>query len=142
MAATRSSKIPLLPIGEVAARAGVRPSALRFYEEEGILAPAGREGGKRRYAPAVVDQVRFIRLCQQLGFNLAEIRELLTPPRGVSAKRRWRQLVETKMKELDDAVAHAHAARKVLAESRECDCVTLETCRYLNDALTDATAAS
>ncbi|HEY3765682.1 MAG TPA: MerR family transcriptional regulator, partial [Gaiellales bacterium] len=67
----------LLSIGEVAARAGVRTSALRYYEDEGLLAPVARVGGRRRYTAAAIERLTLIRFCQGLGFSLAEIRTIL-----------------------------------------------------------------
>ncbi len=73
----------MLTIGQLAHRVGLRPSALRYYEAEGLLQPAGRtEAGYRLYTPADVDTVRLIRRAQRLGFSLADIRALLTAWRG------------------------------------------------------------
>lgn len=117
-----------ISIGQLASEVGVRASALRFYEDEGILTPLGREGGKRRYDTAAVDRVRFVRFCQALGFSLAEIRRLLTEPTDRAAKGRWRELVDQKVEALDLAVARAAAVREILTASRDCDCITLEQC--------------
>jgi len=68
---------PLLAIGEVAARTGVSVSALRHYHELGLIEPALRIGGKRRFEAQVVGRVNFIRRAQRFGFNLAEIGEIL-----------------------------------------------------------------
>jgi MerR family transcriptional regulator, redox-sensitive transcriptional activator SoxR len=118
----------LLTIGEVAARAGIRASALRYYEEEGLLEPAARVGGQRRYTLAALDKLTVIRFCQALGFSLAEVRELLTPPRGSAQKERWRGLVDAKVEELDAVLKRTRAMRKILRVSRDCDCVDLEEC--------------
>jgi MerR family transcriptional regulator, redox-sensitive transcriptional activator SoxR len=117
-----------LSIGELAHEVGVNASALRFYETEGILTPAGRDGGRRWYEPEAVERVRFIRFCQQLGFSLADVRGLLAEPTDKAAKRRWRKLIDAKMRELDVALAKAAVVREVLAHSRNCDCVSLEKC--------------
>jgi DNA-binding transcriptional MerR regulator len=114
----------VLSIGELAADVGVRTSALRFYEDSGLLTPTARAGGKRRYDENAVERVRFIRFCQQLGFTLAEIRGLLAEP----SKPRWRKLVDAKLAELELAVAKAAVVREVLEQSRDCDCITLERC--------------
>lgn len=69
----------MLTIGQLARRVGLRPSALRYYEAEGLLTPSGRtESDYRLYAPETVDTVRLIQRAQRLGFSLAEIRALLT----------------------------------------------------------------
>jgi MerR family redox-sensitive transcriptional activator SoxR len=133
--ATEAAPTPLLSIGDLAARVGVRASALRFYEEERILTPAKREGGKRRYDASAVERVRFVRFCQQLGFSLSDVRRLLTEPTDAAAKRRWRGLVDAKMRELDLAVAKAAAVREVLGHSRDCNCISLEQCTLIADVV-------
>lgn len=73
----------MLTIGELARQVGLRPSALRYYEAEGLLSPSGRtEAGYRLYDPANVATVRLIQRAQRLGFSLAEIRTLLAAWRG------------------------------------------------------------
>jgi DNA-binding transcriptional MerR regulator len=73
----------MLTIGQLAKRAGLRPSALRYYEAEGLLEPAGRtEAGYRLYDATSVNTARLIRRAQRLGFSLAEIRALLAAWRG------------------------------------------------------------
>ena len=118
----------LLTIGEVAEAAGVRTSALRFYEDAGLLPPTARVGGQRRYDESAVGRLTVIRFCQQLGFSLREIRALLTPPRGKRQKQRWRDLVDHKLQELDGVVARVETMRTILELSRDCDCVDLEEC--------------
>jgi MerR family transcriptional regulator, redox-sensitive transcriptional activator SoxR len=118
----------LLTIGEVATRVGLRTSALRYYEETGLIEPAVRVGGQRRYDPSVLEILTVIRFCQSLGFTLAEARELLRVPRGKAQKERWRELVDAKVRELDDASKRIRAMRRVLGASRDCDCVDLEQC--------------
>ncbi len=66
-----------LTIGEVAERAGLRTSALRYYEEAGLLEPTTRVSGQRRYDESALERLTVIQFCQQLGFTLAEIRLLL-----------------------------------------------------------------
>ena len=120
-----------MSIGEVARRVGVRTSALRFYEDEGLLPPAQRVGGKRRYEQGAVARLLMIRFCQQLGFTLAEIRELATPKRGRNGKQEWRDLVDRKLTEVDRAIEQALAVKLLLEESRECDCVSPESCGFV-----------
>jgi MerR family redox-sensitive transcriptional activator SoxR len=121
----------LLTIGDLAARAGVRTSTLRYYEDEGLLVPAGRVGGQRRYDAGAVEVLTVIRFCRALGFSLDEIRTLLTVPRGERKKTRWRGLVDEKLAETDAAIARAEAMKALLQVSRDCDCVDLEQCAAL-----------
>ena len=118
----------LLTIGELAARVGLRPSALRYYEARGLLEPAARVSGQRRYAEAAADTVTVIQFCRSLGFALSEVQELLQEPRGVAQRKRWRGLVDAKVTELDAAGRRIRAMKRILAASRDCDCVDLEQC--------------
>lgn len=117
-----------LSIGEVAERAGLRPSALRYYEQAGLLEPTTRISGQRRYEESALERLAVIQFCQQLGFTLAEIRLLLTEPRGVKQKERWRGFVDAKVDELDEAVARVRAMKEMLLTSRDCDCVDVHEC--------------
>jgi DNA-binding transcriptional MerR regulator len=121
----------LLTIGEVAAQAGLRTSALRYYEQTGLLRPATRVSGQRRYDAAALDRLAVIQFCRRLGFSLSEIRVLLTEPRGNRQKTRWRGLVDEKVGELDATLAAMRAMRKVLITSRDCDCVDVTACAKL-----------
>src|SRR3954451_5183619 len=73
----------LLTIGQVSARAGVAPSALRYYEEQGLIASTRTAGGARRYARSVLRRLAFVRAAQNVGLSLAEVRDALaTLPEG------------------------------------------------------------
>jgi MerR family redox-sensitive transcriptional activator SoxR len=120
-----------LTIGEVAERAGLRTSALRYYEEAALLEPATRIRGQRRYDASALERLTVIQFCQQLGFSLAEIRLLLTEPRGAKQKESWRGFVDAKVNELDETLARVRAMRKVLLTSRDCDCVDVHECAEL-----------
>jgi MerR family transcriptional regulator, redox-sensitive transcriptional activator SoxR len=121
-----------LSIGEVARRTGLRPSALRYYEDVGILPPPRRVNGRRRYDSDVLTQVAVVRMAQEAGFTIEEVRTLLTGfPEGTSASARWRALAHRKLVEVDALIARAQAMRRVLEESLECGCLTLEACAAL-----------
>ncbi len=129
-----------LSIGEVAERVGIRPSAVRYYERRGLLAPMERVGGKRRYGAEAVDLLLLIRFCQQVGFSLSEVRSLLTRPTAKQAKQTWRELVDGKLSQVDALIAQAQAVKEVLQASRGCDCVTLEGCAFVKTAAQPAAA--
>ena len=114
----------MLTIGEVAERVGLRTSALRYYEDEGLLEPAARVGGRRRYEEDAVDRLVVIQFCRRLGFTLAEIRDLLAD----TDKRRWRRFVDAKLEEVEQAIADAQAMRAILLLSRDCDCLDVGEC--------------
>jgi len=118
----------LLPIGEVASRAGLRPSALRFYEEAGLLRPAARVSGRRRYEPSVLGRLAVIRLLRDAGFTIREMRRLLG---GGTARRRWRPLAEAKLQEINARIAEAQETRELIERALACDCETLEGCSTL-----------
>jgi DNA-binding transcriptional MerR regulator len=121
----------LLSIGELASRVGLQPSALRFYEDAGLLVAPERISGQRHYRPEAEQLLLFVRFCQRVGFSLEEIRELLGPGAGKRSKQRWRDLVDTKLAEVDALIRQARAVRGLLKESRECDCIELENCNFL-----------
>jgi MerR family redox-sensitive transcriptional activator SoxR len=121
----------LMTIGELARRGGVRASTLRYYEEEGLLRPTARVGGQRRYDEGAAEALTVIRFCRELGFSLDEIRTLLSEPRTYRKRTQWRGLVDSKLAELDEAIARAQAMQSILRTSRDCDCVDLEQCAAL-----------
>ena len=121
----------MLTIGELAERAGVATSTLRYYETTGLLAPDARVSGHRRYDETAMEKLTVIRFCQELGFTLAEIKALLTEPRGVRQKERWRTFVDEKVAELDATAAQLRAMKKILLASQDCDCVDVHECARL-----------
>ena len=116
----------MLSIGEVAKRAGLRPSALRYYEEVGLLSPSDRVSGRRHYDASVLDRLRVIACAQSAGFTIAEIRELLQGEDG--AQGAWRNLAEQKLRELNALIERAQATRRLLEDSLQCACQSLEEC--------------
>jgi DNA-binding transcriptional MerR regulator len=116
----------LITIGELARRAGRAGSALRYYERVGLLSPASRAGGKRHYAASGAERVALIRLCQDAGFTLREIRELLT----TIGRRRsaWARLAEAKLRELDTRIAQAERARVMVQHALACPHRSVVTC--------------
>jgi MerR family redox-sensitive transcriptional activator SoxR len=121
---------PELTIGEVARQAGLHTSAIRYYEDIGVLPkPARVYGGHRRYSARVFQQLAFIQLAQQAGFSMAEIQTLVsgfdeTAPLGV----RWRTLAEQKLAELDVLISRAQSMKRVLKEGIRCQCLNLDEC--------------
>lgn len=116
----------MLSIGEVAERTGLAASALRYYEESGLIAPAARVSGRRHYHPGVLDRLRVVACARDAGFTIAEVRELLGGTDESPA--RWRALAERKLVEVDAVIEKAQATRRLLEESLRCNCVALEDC--------------
>ncbi len=118
-----------LPIGEIARQAGIRPSALRYYESIGLMPRPNRVNGRRRYDQGTVQMLRVVQLAQQAGFTVAEIQTLLhgfapdTPPAA-----RWQPLARQKLRELDTVIAHAQQMKRVLETGLNCGCLRLEDC--------------
>lgn len=118
-----------LPIGEVARRSGLRASAIRFYEERGLLPRVEREGGRRIYGEEVLDRLAVIELAKRSGFTLAEIRGLLVGlDRGGSAALHWRAAAGPKLAALDRTIAEATRMRALLVALRDCACPGLADC--------------
>ncbi|HWQ13238.1 MAG TPA: MerR family transcriptional regulator [Roseiflexaceae bacterium] len=121
-----------LTIGEVARRAGLRTSALRFYERSGLLPLPARRGGQRRYDAHVLPRVAAIQAAQAAGFTLAEIRTLLDGfPPEVPPGERWRALAARKIAELDELIASAEQMKRRLAAGADCACAGYEVCPLL-----------
>jgi DNA-binding transcriptional MerR regulator len=116
----------VLDIGDVARRAGVRPSTLRYYEDVGLLTSAGRAGGRRQYDEAVLGRLDVIAFAKDAGFTLAEIRDLLSGPGHATAGRH--ALTRRKLDEVNAHIRRAEAMRSLLEASLACHCEALEEC--------------
>lgn len=121
-----------LTIGEVATAAGVNATAIRYWERVGLLPAPRRVGGRRRYDDAVLARLAVIRLAQEVGFSVAEVRALVDgfDEQGVPPER-WRELAERKLAEVEALIARAEGMKRVLAESLRCGCVTLDACELV-----------
>ncbi len=118
-----------LRIGEVAQRAGIATSAIRYYEREGLIPKADRFGNARVYGTDILDRLALIALAKSAGFTIAETRRLL---RGVSRRTppgpRWRAQAQKKLVEVEARVAEAERMRSVLRKMMGCECPTFEDC--------------
>lgn len=119
-----------MQIGELARQTGIAASALRYYEELGLLPAPARESGRRVYGEAALDRIAFIQFARACGFRLDEIAVLLGNGRDkVSA--RWRKLAVAKMAELDALIANAHGMQQYLTQVMACDCIGTDECGRL-----------
>ena len=135
---------PRIAIGEVAERAGMSTSRIRFYESRGLLPEPERSGGKRRYSEEVFRRLEIIDAAQRVGFTLEEIRDLLGS-RDELAHERLRQLALLKLPELEDLIARATSVRRVLKICSRCNCDSIDVCRMFDERvlpLRDHTATS
>lgn len=123
-----------LTIGEAAARLGIATSALRFYEEKGLIVSIRTSGGQRRYARDVLRRVSFIRAGQQVGLPLREIRESLEilPPYRAPTKAEWEQFAEAWRPRLDEQIRTLEGMRDRLTQCIGCGCQTLDSCELFN----------
>ena len=119
-----------LTISEVARQVGVQPSAIRYYEKIGLLPPARRVSGQRRYDSTMLYRLAVVQRARQLGFTLDEIRQLFFDVRNATrASERWQQLSRKKMAELDDLIEGIESVRRLLGKMMQnCRCETLEQC--------------
>lgn len=122
--------MPQLTISQVARQIQLRPSAIRYYEQIGLLPPAQRLGGQRRYDQRVLYRLAIIQRARQLGFTLAEIRNLFFGFRDVTrASERWRTLSQRKLAELEHLMDGIKAVRGLLKRlMTKCQCDTLDQC--------------
>jgi MerR family transcriptional regulator, redox-sensitive transcriptional activator SoxR len=121
--------MPLLTISEVARQIGLRPSAIRYYEQIGILPPAHRINGQRRYDLSVLYRLIVIQRARHTGFTLPEIKQLFYGFRaGTLPSARWQKLKTQKMVELDRMLEHIQAMRELVQQHGICGCRALEEC--------------
>ena len=124
----------VLPIGEVARRSGVAPSALRFYEEVGLIASERTGGGHRTYPRHVLRRIAVIRIAQRLGLTLQEIATALEqlPADRAPTKAQWAAMSRLWRGRLDERISALEALRDDLAGCIGCGCLSLRTCRLYN----------
>ncbi len=123
----------LLTIGELARRTGVTASALRYYEELGLLPAPARVSGQRRYPESAARVVGTILLYSDAGFTLAEQKALMAPRDGTSG---WRQLAQRKLTELDEQIAKVQAAREAIRHGLRCPHEDVTQCPNFNAGIT------
>jgi MerR family redox-sensitive transcriptional activator SoxR len=124
----------LLAIGEVAARSGMAPSALRYYEEQGLISSSRTPGGARRYARSVLRRLAVIRAARNVGLALPEIRaalETLPPGRPPTADD-WARLSQGWRDRLDEQIAALSKLRDGLSSCIGCGCLSLDRCALSN----------
>ncbi len=126
----------LISIGELAVRAGVPHSALRFYEEQGLLKSVRSAGGQRRYARDMLRRVAFIRSAQNCGLRLDEIAAALTqlPESRTPTKSDWTRLSKHWRATLDERIHALEALRDQLDQCIGCGCLSLTACKLYNPA--------
>ena len=124
----------LLSIGEVAERSGLAPSAIRFYEAEGLVSSRRTPGNQRAFARHTLRRLAFIRAAQRVGLSLDEIAGALTtlPSDRAPTKAQWAKVSRTWRRGLDERIADLEALRDDLTSCIGCGCLSLATCRLYN----------
>jgi DNA-binding transcriptional MerR regulator len=133
MQGARVSDHDVVDIAELGRRTGTAPSALRYYERLGLLAPTGRVGGRRQYVASAAERVAMIRLCQDAGFTLAEIHQLLRVNFG--RKTAWARQARQKVDELGHRIAEAQRAKALLEHGLNCPAPNLLACPHFRHEL-------
>ena len=126
----------LLTIGELAERAGVATSAIRFYESRGLLSSGRTTGNQRRYERSTLRRVAFIRTAQRVGLTLEEIGEALAtlPERRTPTKADWHRLSQAWRPRLDEQIRRLELLRDRLDGCIGCGCLSLRSCALTNPA--------
>jgi len=126
--------VELLTIGDMAVRSGVAQSALRYYEREGLIRATRTGGNQRRYERHELRRVAFIRIAQQVGVSLDEIREALAalPENRTPTKADWARLSARWRRKLDDRITMMERLRDQLTGCIGCGCLSLQRCRLIN----------
>ena len=129
-----------LRIGEVAHEAGLRVSALRYYEEIGLLPEAERESGQRVYDRTVLRRLALIDVSQRAGLSLDEIRELLNAGTEPISDR-LQELAARKLPEVELLIRRAEAMRHWLKAAEDCDCQSVDECGLFDPVAVDLPAS-
>ena len=124
----------LLTIGDFAVRSGVAPSALRYYEKEGLIRSTRTGGNQRRYQRSELRRVGFIKIAQQVGISLDEIRDALgeLPENRTPTKADWTRLSARWRRRLDERIALMERLRDQLTGCIGCGCLSLRRCALFN----------
>jgi MerR family redox-sensitive transcriptional activator SoxR len=124
----------LLAITEVSRRSGVAASALRYYEQRGLITASRAGSGHRRYPRPVLRRIAFIVFAQRVGLTLDEIGIELAklPPDRVPSRRDWSRLTSTWSARIDQRIAELHRLKTGLTECIGCGCLSLDRCKLAN----------
>ena len=127
-------RVTELTIGELSERSGVATSALRFYEDRGLIDSRRTTGNQRRYARATLRRVAFIRTAQRVGLTLEEIAEALAtlPDSRTPTKDDWARLSRSWRPRLDEQIRRIELLRDRLDGCIGCGCLSLRTCTLIN----------
>ncbi|NMH61358.1 redox-sensitive transcriptional activator SoxR [Alteromonas ponticola] len=123
-----------LSVGEVAKRCGVNVSALHFYERKGLINSARNSGNQRRYGRDIIRRVSLIKVAQQLGISLQEIKSVFEslPKYGAPSHAQWEQLATDWHQQLDQRITMLQKLRDSLTGCIGCGCLSMQRCPLYN----------
>ncbi|MDG2341166.1 MAG: redox-sensitive transcriptional activator SoxR [Paracoccaceae bacterium] len=123
-----------LTIGQVAERTGLATSAIRYYEEQGLVFPFRNDAGQRRFASADIRRLSFVMVSQSLGFSIAEIRTALAPlpVDRAPTKADWTRISRMFGAEIDSRISRMQTLRAKLDGCIGCGCLSLKSCSLYN----------
>ena len=132
--ASKSGKSNQLPIGEIARRTGLSVSAIRFYEERGLVASVRNSGGQRRFARSDIRRLSIVMIAQNMGFSLNRIQEALSalPSHRAPNKAEWAKMAEDFKIDIDARINVLERLRDRLGMCIGCGCLSLEDCALYN----------
>lgn len=118
-----------MKIGELASRAGLNASAIRYYERRGLLTEPHRSSGQRRYSADALDRVLLIHFASEMGFTLDEIKIFLNGLRdNEPVGPRWKQLARRKIQEVERTIRRSQQLKSLLTHLLRCSCPSLKVC--------------
>lgn len=118
-----------MKIGKIAELSGVPASAIRYYESEGLIPRQQRENGRREFSSDVVALLKVLRVAQEMGFTMKEIKILvsgITPKDSLSSK--WKKMAQEKLVELEAHIQRTQRMKALLREALKCNCLTVADC--------------
>ncbi|WP_410636197.1 redox-sensitive transcriptional activator SoxR [Amycolatopsis sp. cmx-4-83] len=134
MTGTVNATLPELTVGELSRRSGVPASALRFYEDEGLIRSRRTAGNQRRYCRDALRRVTFIRMSQRVGMPLSAIREVLAllPDDRTPTRADWARISQCWKEDLNARIRQMEQLRDDLSDCIGCGCMSLAKCRLAN----------
>ncbi len=126
----------MLSIGDVAHRTGLAVSAIRYYEDMGLVFPERNAGGQRRYQRSDIRRLSFVMISQKLGFSIAQVRDMLgqLPDNRTPTKADWARLSQGARAALNQRIDQLTALRDALDGCIGCGCLSLDSCALYNPA--------
>ena len=122
-------------IGEVASKAGINPSAIRYYESIGILPKTARVSGQRHFSSDVLLHLKIVQTAKAMGFTVKELKSLMNgfSPKKAKASKTWLSLADRKIDELSELIERTQTMKSLLIQAKRCGCLNLKICSILQN---------